>query len=98
MFIKIHKSYRVVVAICDSELIGKRFEEDKFQLDVKENFYKGEKLSEKEIISEMKRMAREDATFNIVGEKSVNAAIKAEIISPDSIGEIAGIPFAMLLG
>ena len=98
MYLKIHKSYRVVVAICDSELIGKRFEEDKFQLDVKENFYKGEKLSEKEIISEMKRMAREDATFNIVGEKSVNAAIKAEIISPDSIGEIAGIPFAMLLG
>ena len=46
----------------------------------------------------MKRMIREDATFNIVGEKSVNAAIKAEIISPDSIGKIAGIPFAMLLG
>ena len=98
MYVKVHKSYRNVVAICDSELLGKRFEEDKFQLDVKENFYKGEKLSEKEIISEMKRMAREDATFNIVGEKSVNAAIKAEIISPDSIGEIAGIPFAMLLG
>src|SRR3989344_1617063 len=98
MFIKIHESYRNVVAICDSELLGKRFEEDKFQLDVKENFYKGEKLSEKEIISEMKRMAREDATFNIVGEKSVNAAIKAEIISPDAVGEISGIPFAMLLG
>ena len=46
----------------------------------------------------MKRMFREDATFNIVGAKSVNAAIKAEIISEDAVGEIAGIPFAMLLG
>ena len=98
MYVKVHKSYRNVVAICDSELLGKRFEEDKFQLDVKENFYKGEKLSEKEMISEMKRMSREDATFNIVGEKSVNAAIKAEIISKDTVGEIAGIPFAMVLG
>ena len=98
MYLKIHKSYREVVAVCDSELVGKKFESGKFQLDVKENFYKGEKLSEEKIISEMKRMIREDATFNIVGEKSVNAAIKAEIISPDSIGKIAGIPFAMLLG
>ena len=28
MFIKIHKSYRDVVAICDKELIGKIFNED----------------------------------------------------------------------
>ena len=98
MYVRIHKSYRNVVAVCDLELVGKRFEEGKFQLDVKENFYKGEKLSESEIISEMKRMFREDATFNIVGAKSVNAAIKAEIISEDAVGEIAGIPFAMLLG
>mgnify|MGYP001604444874 FL=1 len=98
MFIKIHKSYRNVVAICDSELMGKRFEEGKFQLDVKENFYKGDKVSEDEAIEKMQFMLREDATFNIVGQKSVNTAIKAEIISEDSIREIAGIPFAMILG
>ncbi len=37
--IKIHKSYRYVVAICDSNLVGKQFEQNKFQLDVKENFF-----------------------------------------------------------
>ena len=98
MYVRIHKSYRNVVAVCDSELLGKRFESGRFQLDVKENFYKGDKVSESEAVLIMKKMLIEDATFNIVGEKSINAAIKAEIISSDSVGEISGIPFAMLLG
>ena len=98
MFVKIHKSYRDVVAICDSELIGKKFEDEKFQLDVKENFYMGDKVLEKEAIGIMKDMIKEDATFNIVGEKSVNAALKAEIICEEQVGEIQGVPFAMVLG
>ena len=40
MLIKIHRAYRDVVAICDSELIGKRFEEGKFQLEIKEDFFR----------------------------------------------------------
>ena len=39
MFVNVIKSYRDVVAICDKELIGKKFEEGNFQLDVKENFF-----------------------------------------------------------
>lgn len=97
MFFKIHKSYRDVVAICDSELIGKKFEEGRFQLDVKENFFKGEKASEKEIIEIMKSMAAEDATFNLIGNKTVNAALKAEIIEEDGISEIQGVPFSLVL-
>ena len=45
----------------------------------------------------MKSMAAEDATFNIAGEKSVNAAIKAGVISKESVGKIQGIPFALVL-
>ena len=98
MFVKIHKSYRNVVAICDSELIGKKFEDEKFQLDVKENFYMGDKVSEKEAIEIMGDMIKEDATFNIIGKRSTGAALTAEIISEEQVREIAGIPFAMVLG
>jgi uncharacterized protein len=97
MFIKIHKSYRYVVAICDSELIGKIFQNGKFQLDVKENFYKGDRVDEKEAIKIMEKMAREDATFNIIGKNSVNTALKAGIITPEGVNEIQGIPFAFVL-
>lgn len=97
MFIKIHGSYRDVVAICDSELIGKKFEQGKTQLDVKEDFFKGEEKSEREIFEIMKDLEKEDAIFNIVGEKAVNTALEAGIITKDGIKEVSGIPFALVL-
>lgn len=97
MLIKIHKAYRDVVAICDKELLGKLFEEGKFQLDLKESFFGGEKLDKEEIIKAIKELSREDATFNIVGERSVSAALEAEIISSEGIKKIKGIPFALVL-
>jgi len=97
MLIKIHKSYRDVVAICDSELLGKYFEEEKFQLDVKESFFKGEEISEEKLKEAMQNMSQEDSTFNIVGEKSVNCALQTGIISEDGIKKIQGVPFALVL-
>ncbi len=97
MFVNVIKSYRDVVAICDKELLGKKFEEEKFQLDVKESFFRGDEMSEEEAIEIMKDMAKEDATFNIIGEQAVNTALKAGIISKEGIREIQGIPFAFVL-
>ncbi len=85
------------MTICDSELIGKRFEEGKFQLDTKESFYKGKEASEEEVLETIKKLSDEDATFNIVGENSVSAALKAGIIEKDGIKKIQGIPFALVL-
>ena len=97
MFLRIIKTYRDVVAVCDEDLLGKKFEEGKFQLDVKENFFKGEKTSEEKAIEIMQNMLKEDATFNIVGEKSVKAALKAGVISEEGIKKIQDIPFALVL-
>jgi len=97
MFFKIHKSYRNVVAICDSELIGRFFEEGIFQLDVKESFYKGQEAHEDEIGRIMVKMSVEDATFNIVGRKSVALAIKHGLVSEEGVKEISGVPFALVL-
>lgn len=97
MFVNVIKSYRDVVAVCDKELIGKRFEEGKFQLDLKESFYKGEIVSKEKALEILKDMKSEDATFNIVGEKSVSTALEAGIISEEGIGRIESIPFALIL-
>jgi hypothetical protein len=96
-FINIINSYRNIVAICDKELLGKVFEEEKFQLDVKESFYKGKEVSEEELIKIINNLSREDATFNIVGKNSVNIALKTGVINKEGIKEIEGIPFAMVL-
>jgi hypothetical protein len=97
MLVKIIKSYRNVVAICDSELLGKKFEEGYFQLDVREGFYKGEEMDEKKVNQIISKMSEEDATFNIVGKESVAIAIKAGLIQKEGIKKIQGIPFAMVL-
>ena len=97
MYLKIHKSYRTVVALCDAELLGKRFEQDIFQLDIRENFYKGDKLTEEQVIHILSKYVVEDATFNIVGPKAVKAAEKAGIIKSEEVSTIQGIPFTLIL-
>ena len=97
MYIKIHKSYRNVVALCDARLIGKKFEEGKRQLDLRESFYKDKKVTEKEAVKLLQQQANDDATFNIVGKKSVQAAIDAGLITKNSVHKIQNIPFALIL-
>lgn len=97
MIVRIIDSYRYIVAVCDSDLLGKRFEEGHFQLDVKESFYKGDEKSEEETIEILKDMKIEDASFNIVGKKSIKAALKAGIINEESVGKIKGVEFAIVL-
>ena len=97
LFVNIIKSYRHVVAICDSELLGKYFEEDNLQLDVKKSFYKGEEVSEDQVEKIIQDMSIEDATFNIVGNKAVKLAVKMNLIEPNSVKEISGVKYAMVL-
>jgi len=97
MRIKIIKSYRDIVAICDSDLLGKKFEEGNFQLDIKEAFYGGEEVEEEEAIEIISKMAAEDATFNIVGEKAIQTAIKSGLIDKKSVKKIQNIPFTLVL-
>lgn len=97
MFVNVIKSYRDVVAVCDKELLGKRFEEGNLQLDVKESFFKGKESSKEEVSEIMKDMKLEDSTFNIIGKKSVKTALETGIITKEGIGRIADIPFALVL-
>ncbi len=97
MFVNIINSYRDVVAVCDEELLGKIFEDGKFQLDIKESFYKGKQVSKAELLKIIKNLSMEDATFNIVGKNSVNSALKAGVISKEGVKEIQGISFALVL-
>lgn len=95
MYIKIHESYRSIVALADAEIIGKIFEEGIRRIEVRSNFFVGEKKSKKEIVEILREMDKEDATFNIVGDKSVNAAIEAGIISKNGIMKIQNVPIAL---
>lgn len=97
VYIKIHKSYRDVIAVCDENLIGKKFEEGKMQIEITETFFKGKLVEEKEAESIINEMKKEDATFNIAGQRSINLFLKMGLVSPEGIKTIQGIPVALIL-
>lgn len=89
MLVKIHEHGKVVT-LCDSDLIGRKLEDDKFQLDITERFYGG-----KELKLEMTINLLEDAdTINILGKESIQFAIENNIISEDRVIYIQGVPHA----
>jgi len=97
MYIKIHEACRKIIAICDSNLLGKRFEQGNLQLEVNEAFYGGEKKTEQEIEEMVRDFITDDASFNLVGEKTIKIALKLGLIDEEGIIYVQGIPHAIVL-
>ncbi len=97
MLVKIHNSYRSIIAVCDTNLLGKTFEEGNRQIVLNPNFFQGEEKTEQDILKLMEDGAAEDSTFNIVGKESVKTALKAGIIKKEGITRIQGVPIALVL-
>ena len=95
MQIKIHEAYRKIVALADTDLIGKTFTEDIKQIFINPNFYKDQEKTKEEIVEILKDMQKEDATFNIVGKESIECALKAGVIDKEGIFYIDGVPLAL---
>ncbi len=97
MQIKIHEAYRKVVALCDTGLIGKTFSEEKKQIEINPNFFKGEEKNKEEVLEILKDLEKEDATFNIIGKESVECGLEAKVISKEGIITIDNVPVALVL-
>ena len=83
----------VILAACDSELLGKKFEEGELILEVKRSFYYEAFVSEQTFLNSMKI-----ATIaNLVGEKVVNLAIREGYIDEENVMRIAGVPHAQMV-
>ena len=67
------------------------------QLDLTGEFFKGERKTEQEAFEIVEDALREDATFNIVGKRAVEFAIKSGIINQEGVMKIQGIPIALNL-
>lgn len=93
IYLKINKTEQnEIIAVCDSDLMGKKFSENGLNLDINEIFYKGDIIDEKEIIKILKK----SRNINIVGKESIKLAVKAGIINKENIIKIKNIPHAMV--
>ncbi len=83
----------VLLAACDENLIGKTFEEGKFQIEVKKEFYDGERVTP-EIL---KKLLKDVTIANLVGDETIRHAIEIGLIDPECIIKIKGIPHAQMV-
>jgi hypothetical protein len=93
-YIKLKKVGRnVLLAICDTDLLGKTLREGKIVFHVKEEFYKGAKVNVEEAIC----MIDNSTIVNMVGEKVVKKAIEKGYVHPEAVLRINGVPHAQIV-
>jgi len=82
---------RLILAICDKDILGKEFQEGNVYLDLSSDFYQGEEYTEEEIIKFMKS----SYMLNLAGEKTIALAKKMKLIT--GVKLVQGIPYAQAL-
>jgi len=94
VYIKLRKiGNNVLLAMCDAEILGKTLCEGKIVFQVKEEFYKGTKVS----IEEAMAMIENSTIVNMVGANVVKKAVEKGYVHPEAILNIEGIPHAQIV-
>jgi len=83
----------MLIGACDEKLLGKKFSEGKFILDVCKEFYEGEKITKK-IFARYLELA---TIANLVGKETIQCAIDMGLVDPSCILKISGIPHAQMV-
>ena len=97
ILLRVHESYRWVVAVCDADVFGRKLVDGKRVLDVSGAFFNGKIMNQDEAREEIIRCAKEYATFNFVGKDSVRLAKELELVLDGGVVEIDGVPFGLVL-
>ena len=83
----------VLLAVCDCEILGKTLRQGKIVFNIKEEFYKGAKVSLEEAVD----MIQNSTIVNMVGKNIVKKAIEKGYVHPEAILNIDGVPHAQIV-
>ena len=94
MYFKKHMGQgRILIAICDENLLGKTFSEGEYSLKVSERFYKGKKVKKEEL----KETLKNSENINLVGKEIIDFALELGVLNKGSILEVSGVPHAQVI-
>ena len=83
----------VLLAVCDSDLLGKTLREGKIVFKIKEEFYNGRKAT----VDEAMGMIDNSTIVNLVGKVCVEKAIAHGYVHPEAVIKIEGVPHAQIM-
>jgi hypothetical protein len=94
VFLRVYKDPKyTMVAACDSNILGETFREGKLKLEVRPDFYRGERTSLGDALA-----AIDTADIaNLVGETIVNAAVGRSLVDPSAVLHIGGVPHVQIV-
>jgi hypothetical protein len=91
MIVTIHKrGEKMILAVCDEDILGKCFEQDHIVLDLTGTFYKGVPLP----LAQIGELMRNAQVINVVGSKSVAFGLQENIITKNNVKSIQDVPYA----
>src|SRR3989338_1477422 len=90
---KKQSQFGLLVVITDADIIGKKFEEDRLQLDLTKKFYEGERKSKEEV----KRIMLTARHLHLTGKGAVSIGVEMELVDPKKIIFIDKVPHAEIM-
>lgn len=83
----------LLVAVCDSDVLGETFEEGEVSLTVSEEFYGGDEADREAVVDSLSRAT----VANIVGTRAVAIAIEEGFVDEANVLEVETTRHAQLL-
>jgi hypothetical protein len=82
-----------LVSVCDADVLGEEFENDKVSLTVNPEFYDGETADEETVLASLARCS----VANLVGSRAVGLAVEHGLVEEENVLEFDGTRHAQLL-
>lgn len=89
---KHYSEHTEIICLCDSDILGKKFEDELHSLDISKRFYEGEVLPEDKIL----QLITDNIIINILGKESIAFALKHNLIKKENILTIQNVPHAQV--
>ena len=88
-----YSQHGYIYVVTDKDILGKKFEERKLQLDLTKKFYSGEEVSKEEL----KKKIKQARHLHLTGKEAVAVGIEMDLVDPEKILYIQKIPHAEVM-
>ena len=85
-----HGPHGLLLVITDKDLLGKKVEEGKIQLDLRAKFYEGAEHTKEEV----KKQLAQARDLHFTGKEAVALGVEEDLINPHKILWVKGVPHA----
>ena len=83
---------KIMVNICDADLLGKKINQDDLTMHISESYY-GERFVDEE---EAESLLKTSSIINMAGAETVSLSIKLGVGSENGVKKVSGVPFLII--